>query len=187
MNGRELLEAMSFLDEELIAASEAPMPKPQWQRWGALAACVALLMACSFAWLTLGRGGAKEAADEAACQPETWANAAQAPESALNVQEAPAAGAEAAPAEGSAGPDAGEREAVTGAVQAHVLVYLREDGTALVLESRNEEWDLAPGRVLTLTWQQGTAVPEEPGNYRLWLESCDSTAGTAVVDRWEAE
>ncbi len=185
MNGRELLEAMSFLEEELIAASDAPRRKPQWQRWGALAACFALLIACSFAWLALGRGGAKEAADEASCQPETWAAAAQAPESALNAQEAPAA--EAAPAAGSGGPDAGEQAAVTGAAQAHVLVYLREDGAALVLESWSGEWNLTPGRELTLTWQDNAAAPEEPGNYRLWLESCDSAAGTAVVYRWEAE
>lgn len=48
MNGRDLLEAMSFLDEELIARSE---PKPRSFRWqwaAALAACFCAVLLGSF-------------------------------------------------------------------------------------------------------------------------------------------
>ena len=48
MNGRDLLEAMSFLDEELVAASDAPPRAIPWKRTLSLAACFCFLLVAAF-------------------------------------------------------------------------------------------------------------------------------------------
>ena len=56
MNGKELLEAMSFIDEELLAEAEAPARGSGWKRWSALAACVCILSLSGF-YLRWQHGG----------------------------------------------------------------------------------------------------------------------------------
>ena len=69
MNGRELLEALSYIDEELLAASEAPVKKAHWRRWAALAACLAILILGTFSFRQMEKSAVTEgAADQ--CAPE---------------------------------------------------------------------------------------------------------------------
>lgn len=69
MNGRELLEALSYIDEELLAASEAPVKKTPWRRWAALAACLCILVMGAFSLRPMEKSAKTEgAADQ--CAPE---------------------------------------------------------------------------------------------------------------------
>ena len=83
MNGKELLEALSYIDEELLAASEAPRKKPVGYARIALAACLCLLLlgTASLAWPRREdtvTGAAVQAAPGS--PPPTWAEiAAEAP------------------------------------------------------------------------------------------------------------
>lgn len=92
MNGRELLEAMSFIDDELLAASEAPRRKTPWKRWAALAACLCILVLGTFSFRQMEKSAKTEAAADQ-CAPEammamgTGQETAAAPESA--EEEAP--------------------------------------------------------------------------------------------------
>ena len=45
MNGYTLLESLQYVDDALLAEAEAPVSRPvPWRRWGAIAACAALLV-----------------------------------------------------------------------------------------------------------------------------------------------
>ena len=48
MNGRDLLEAMSFLDEELVAASDTAPGVIPWKRILTLAACLCIVLLGAF-------------------------------------------------------------------------------------------------------------------------------------------
>lgn len=65
MNGRELLEALSYIDEELLAAAEAPVKKTHWRRWTTLAACLCILVIGAFSFRQ-----AEKSADTAGATPE---------------------------------------------------------------------------------------------------------------------
>lgn len=50
MNGQDLLLGMSFLDETLVQEAETEKRRtPAWKRWGAVAACAAILLAAAVA------------------------------------------------------------------------------------------------------------------------------------------
>ena len=68
MNGRELLEALSYIDEELLAASEKPTKKTPWRQWTALAACLCILILGVFSFRQMEKTAKTEAADQ--CAPE---------------------------------------------------------------------------------------------------------------------
>ena len=46
MRGNELLEKMELVDPAYVAAADAPVKKgtPRWLRWGAMAACLCLVI-----------------------------------------------------------------------------------------------------------------------------------------------
>lgn len=64
MNGRELLEALSYIDEELLAASEKPTTKTSWRQWSALAACLCILILGVFSFRQMEKTSKTEAADQ---------------------------------------------------------------------------------------------------------------------------
>lgn len=67
MNGRELLEALSYIDEELLAASEKPAKKTSWRQWTALAACLCILILGVFSFRQMEKTAKTEgAADQRA-------------------------------------------------------------------------------------------------------------------------
>ena len=69
MNGRELLEALSYIDEELLAAAEAPVKKTSRRRWTALAACLCILILGAFSFRQMEKSAKTEGtADQ--CAPE---------------------------------------------------------------------------------------------------------------------
>ena len=43
MNGEQLMNAFSCLDDELIERSEAEKPGIKWRKWAGMAACVMIL------------------------------------------------------------------------------------------------------------------------------------------------
>lgn len=52
MNGKELMESMGYVDEKYIAAAEAkPVRRIHWQSLAAAAACLILVLACSWQFL----------------------------------------------------------------------------------------------------------------------------------------
>lgn len=52
MNGKELMESMGYVDEKYIAAAEAkPVRRIYWQSLAAAAACLILVLACSWQFL----------------------------------------------------------------------------------------------------------------------------------------
>lgn len=56
MNGRTLLEAMSYVDEGFVEEAERPtIPKTPWLKWALAAACVGLVLLC---WNRLPMPGA---------------------------------------------------------------------------------------------------------------------------------
>lgn len=57
MNGRDLLEGMSFVDDRFVDEAETRFPEKTpalWRSWAPLAACVCLLVGCVFALFKLG-------------------------------------------------------------------------------------------------------------------------------------
>ncbi len=193
MNGRELLEAMSFIDEDLIAASEAPPKIIPWKRWGALAACLAVLVMGSFAWLSLGRGGDSKAADTALfgaqnSSTEACMEAAAAPEAPAETLEeavAPAGENELASEDAGTGgeskemPDTDRREAVL------MTVLFQADGTALVLETEDAAMGPDVGDQILLIREDGTPLELEEGEHLLWLVNYDRETATATVYLYE--
>lgn len=78
MNGKELLEALSFLDEDLLE-EPAQVKKIPWRRWVSLAACLCVLIFGVVSLTQLKNASVTEGmADE--CAPETLAAAGAAPE-----------------------------------------------------------------------------------------------------------
>ena len=88
MNGKELLEALSYIDEELLAEADLPARQNGWRRWGALAACLCILILGSISMRQLYRNGlAERAGDQAAQEPAMAAGSAQY-DSALTAESA---------------------------------------------------------------------------------------------------
>ena len=88
MNGKELLEALSYIDEELLAEADLPAQRNRWRQWGALAACLCILLLGTLSFRQLFRNGAIEGtADEAAPEIAMAAGSAQY-DSALTAESA---------------------------------------------------------------------------------------------------
>lgn len=61
MTPEYLLDAMGLIDDELIYDADKARPAPKtvpWRRWGAWAACLALVLALGYGVTRLGMGGA---------------------------------------------------------------------------------------------------------------------------------
>ena len=77
MNGKELLEAMSFIDEELLAEAEAPRRRIAWRSWGTLAACLCIIVLGTISFRLLSGGPTEGLADQAAPEAALAAGAMQ--------------------------------------------------------------------------------------------------------------
>ena len=170
MNGRDLLEAMSFLDEELVAASDAPARAFPWKRAASLAACFCVLLLGMFAFHRFSLGNEKSA-DMA----EAIAYTAAAPQDAGQPETAAASGSE-------------EREEVCSTEAPSILVRLEEltetgfRGTAL---EDGSDWN--QGDSLLIEYAEGFLPdPLTPGTeYRIWAESFDPQTHCAIIFQME--
>ena len=77
MNGKELLEAMSFIDEELLAEAEAPVRGKGRNRWGALAACLSIIILGTISFRLLSGGPTEGLTDQAVPEAALAAGAMQ--------------------------------------------------------------------------------------------------------------
>lgn len=77
MNGKELLEAMSFIDEELLAEAEAPVRRKGRNRWGALAACLSIIVLGTLSFRLLSGSPTEGLADQTAPEAALAAGAMQ--------------------------------------------------------------------------------------------------------------
>jgi len=88
MNGKNLLEALSYIDEELLAEADLPARQNGWRRWGALAACLCILILGTISMRQLYRNGLTEgAADQSVPEVAMAAGSAQ-HDSALTAESA---------------------------------------------------------------------------------------------------
>ncbi|MGN1015693.1 MAG: hypothetical protein ACI4PL_01735 [Faecousia sp.] len=166
MNGRDLLEAMSFLDEELVAASDAPPRAIPWKRVLSLAACFCILLAGAFFLFRLNPANqATESATEAAMFSAANAEAdAALPETACDVGEAPAAG--------------NASEALCYTVR---LEELTETGFRARALEESPDWE--QGDSILIAYAEGF-LPDAliPGTeYRIWVDSFDPQTHCATI------
>lgn len=54
MNGKDLLLALSFVDEAYVRESEGNRLPVQWKRWASMAACLCLILAAVWMWPGIG-------------------------------------------------------------------------------------------------------------------------------------
>lgn len=166
MNGRDLLEAMSFLDEELVASSDAPPRAFPWKRVLSLAACFCIVLAGAFFLFRLNPANqAKESATEAAMFSATNAAAdAALPETACDVGEAPAAD------------NASEELSYTVRLE-----ELTETGFRATALEDTPDWE--QGESILMEYAEGF-LPDAltPGTeYRVWVESFDPQIHRAII------
>ena len=170
MNGRDLLEAMSFLDEELVAASDAPPRAIPWKRALSLAACFCVLLVGAFFLFRLSPANqAKEAATEAAMFSAANAGAdAAVPETAFDAAEASAAG--------------NISEAIFYTVRLEVLTETGFRATAL---EESPDWE--QGESILIEYAEGfLPAALTPGTeYRVWVESFDPQTHRAIIYQLE--
>lgn len=167
MNGRELLEAMSFIDDALVQESEGSRKQLPWRRWASLAACVCVLILGS---LVYTQGANKSAKTEGI--PET----SPAMAAGSIAQAAPEAAPEEEPRENpftdSAGPGQVTEDAASALIRlenaegsditATVLAYGAapvEPAKVTLLLPEDFEGALIPGALYTvevLSWEENT-------------------------------
>lgn len=170
MNGRDLLEAMSFLDEELVAFSDAPPRVIPWKRALSLAACFCVLLAGAFFLFRLNpANNAKESTAETAMFSAANAKAdAAVPETACDAGEAPAA--DSAP--------------VTLCCTVR-LEELTETGFRATALEDTPDWE--QGESILMEYAEGF-LPNAltPGTeYRVWVESFDPQTHCATICQLE--
>ena len=148
MNGKELLEAMSFIDEELLVEAEAPVRKSGWTRWGALAACLCILLLGTFSFRKLFRAGPTEGIDDSAAPETAMAAGGRQDNSSITVEQAEedprAAGSSQLTDEAGADADA------SGSARVRIMELTENGFIALILTGDPE-----------LGGMTVTAVPEE--------------------------
>lgn len=173
MNGKELLEAMSFIDEELLAEAESPRRRIAWRSWGTLAACLSIIILGTISFRLLSGGPTEGLADQAAPEAALAAGAmqdsitasqerAEEPQEAGTPELADEAGAEVLPA-----------------TQVRIIEVTEDGLIALVLTEARE----LHGLTVTLIPEEGmdisgveagkeytvwTTASEEDGILRIW-------------------
>lgn len=169
MNGRDLLEAMSFLDEELVAASDTAPRVIPWKRILTLAACLCIVLLGAF---SLTRISPREQIKEASADSFSLTEAA----SQMDAGQPETSRAEAAPEEAFAS------EAASIRVRIEELTDKGFRGTAL---------EAGPD------WNQGDSIQMEyaedyqpdalilGAEYLVWVESFDPDTLCATVSRLE--
>lgn len=174
MNGKELLEAMSFIDEELLAEAEAPRRRIAWRSWGTLAACLCIIVLGTISFRLLSGGPTEGLADQAAPEAALAAGAmqdsitasqerAEEPQEAGIPELADEAGAEALP---------------TTRVR---IIALTEDGLiALVLTEARE----LQGLTVTLIPEEGMDISgvEAGKEYTVWATASEEDGVLRIWD-----
>lgn len=170
MNGRDLLEAMSFLDEELVAASDPPPRAIPWKRALSLAACFCVLLAGAFFLFRLNPANdAKESATEAAMFSAANAEAdAALPETACDGGEAPAAG------------NASEELSYTVRLE-----ELTETGFRATALEESPDWEQGDSLLIAYAedFLPDALIPNT--EYRIWVESFDPQTHCATIYQLE--
>ena len=179
MNGKELLEAMSFIDEELLAEAEAPVRKSGWTRWGALAACLCILLLGTFSFRKLFRAGPTEGIDDSAA-PETALAAGTAQDSCSLTAES----AEEEPREAGTHDMADEADALHTA-RVRIIELTQEGFTALIL---TDEEDLK-GLTVTVIPEEGVDLSgvETEKEYDVWFHTSEEDGILRIWDIQPAE
>lgn len=169
MNGQDLLEAMSFLDEELVAASDAPARVFPWKQAVSLAACFCVLLLGTFAFLRFANQGKSNAS-------EAVAFTAAAPQDSGQPETA------AAGASNEVLKDACSTEAPSILVRLEELTETGFRGT--VLED-GSDWN--QGDSLLIEYAEGFLPdPLTPGTeYRIWAKSFDPQTHCAIIFQME--
>ena len=165
MNGRDLLEAMSFLDEELVAFSDAPPRVIPWKRALSLAACFCVLLAGAFFLFRLNPANQNKESAQAAAM---FSADAALPETACDAGEAPAA--DSAP--------------VTLCCTVR-LEELTETGFRATALEDTPDWE--QGESILMEYAEGF-LPNAltPGTeYRVWVESFDPQTHCATICQLE--
>lgn len=170
MNGRDLLEAMSFLDEELVAASDAPPRAIPWKRTLSLAACFCFLLVAAFFLFRLN----------------TATNTNDSPTEAVMFSSAKAESDAASP---DILRDSGETAAAEGPSEAIVrtvrLEELTETGFRATALEDTPDWE--QGASILIAYTEGFQPnPLTPGTeYRIWVESFDHQTHRATISQIE--
>jgi len=187
MNGRELLEAMSFIDDALLQQAREPSRRRiPWGRWGAVAACACLVLLSVFAFRVIQPKGATEGAADDRFMLAMGAADSAAPESAEDSGLETAAVSESRREPGTTPNEKDVPDNYAGSP----LPDTPQEGRILVLELTQEgfiaqvlqleDCELAGSVVLVLQEDPGT-VPEagkeytvlvtrvEPDNATIWI------------------
>lgn len=182
MNGRELLEAMSFIDEDLVNASQTPARKLPVRRLAALAACLCLAVLGTLAISWLGPMKSAQTADTAMMEAARDEEVFAAPEALMD------AGNGAPAAQDSAGSSAGahtdEQEWGEGPViLAQVEKASAEALTVTVLEAGDLAGALEEGMVLSVTGEDLSfpSLPQAGDQVLLWVEHFDPDTQTLHI------
>ena len=178
MNGKELLEAMSFIDEELLAEAETPARRNGWRRWAAVAACLCILILGAFSFRQLSGGPTEGIADGAA--PET-ALAAGAAQDSCSLT---AKSAEEEPREAGTHDMADEADALHTA-RVRIIELTQEGFTALIL---TDERDLK-GLTVTVIPEAGVDLSgvETEKEYDVWFHTSEEDGILRIWDIQPAE
>ena len=174
MNGKELLEAMSFIDEELLAEAEAPVRRKGRNHWGALAACLSIIILGTISFRLLSGGPTEGLADQTAPEAALAAGAMQDSITASQEQ------AEEEPQEAGTPELADEADAeVLPATQVRIIEVTEDGLIALILTDARD----LQGLTVTLIPEEGmdisgveagkeytvwTTASEEDGVLRIW-------------------
>lgn len=172
MNGQDLLEAMSFLNEELVAASDTAPRIIPWKRILTLAACLCIVLLGAF---SLTRISPWQQTKEASADSFSLTEAA--PQMDAGQPETAAAGAS-----NEVLNDACSTEAPSILVRLEELTETGFRGT--VLED-GSDWN--QGDSLLIEYAEGFLPdPLTPGTeYRIWAESFDPQTHCAIIFQME--
>ena len=175
MNGKELLEAMSFIDEELLAEAEAPRRRIAWRSWGTLAACLSIIVLGTISFRLLSGGPTEGLADQAAPEAALAAGAMQ--DSITASQEH----AEEEPPEAGTPELADEAGAeVLPATQVRIIEVTEDGFIALVLTEARE----LQGLTVTLIPEEGMDISgvEAGKEYTVWATASEEDGILRIWD-----
>ena len=177
MNGKELLEALSYIDEELLAEADLPAQRNGWRQWGALAACLCILILGTISFRQLFRNGPMEGtADEALPGSALAAGSAQYDSSltAESAEEEPRS------LETSALTDEANTAGAVSTAQVRIVEATKDGIIALMLTG---EQDLE-GLAVTLIPEEGVdlSTVEEGSEYTVWIIASEADGSLWICD-----
>ena len=178
MNGKDLLEALSYIDEELLAEADLPARQNRWRQWGPLAACLCILILGTVSMRQLYRDGLTEgAADQSVPELAMAAGSAQY-DSSLTAESAE----EEEPQEAGTPELTDEARNTTSLPTAQVrIIEITENGIiALVL---TPEQDLE-GLTVMLIPEEGVdlSLVEVGREYTVWFAASEEDGSLRICD-----